>query len=192
MLKKSFVTAALLCAALGAQAQSTPAKAELAGRLVKLQQPGIETMARALASEPAAEMLDRAGNALATRVPPEKREAVAREIQNDAKKYADDAVPMVRERALALAPSTVGAFLEEKFTEDELRQVIAVMESPAWIKFQRLANEMQATLQARLVADTRASIEPKLKALEQSVARRLGVTEPAGKPAAKPAKPASK
>lgn len=193
MLKKSALTLALLLAIFGAQAQSTPAKKELAGRIVKLQQPAIESMARALAEQPAAEMMDRAGAALPARVAPEKREAVAKEIQADVKKYLDEAVPLVRERALKLAPTSVGTLLEEKFTEDELRQVISIMESPAWIKFQQLGTDMQKVLQEKLVADTRASIEPKLKALEQSVARRLGVTEPASnKPATKPAKPASK
>lgn len=189
MLKKSLFTATLLFAALGAQAQSTPtpapaptpAKAELTARLLKLQLPGVQVMARDLVAQPVAEMMDRVDAALPVRVEPAKREAVAREIQADAKKYMDEALPLVRDRAMQLAPATVGAFLNEKFTEDELRQVIAVMESAAWIKFQRLAVEMQNSLQEKLVADTSASIEPKLKALEQSVARRLGVKAPAAR-----------
>ena len=193
MLNKTLITLAFLCAALGAQAQSTPAKADLSARIVKLQQPGIESMARALAEQPAAEMMDRAGAALAARVAPEKREAVGREIQSDVKKYLDEAVPLVRDRAIKLAPSTVGALLEEKFTEDELRQVLAVMESPAWLKFQQLGGDMQKVLQEKLIADTRASVEPKLKTLEQSITKRLGGTEPAAaKPAAKAAKPTAK
>ncbi len=193
MLNKSLFTLAFLCAALGAQAQSTPAKADLAGRIVKLQQPAIESMARAMAEQPAAEMMDRAGATLPVRVAPDKREAVGREIQSDVKKYLDEAVPLVRDRAIKLAPSTIGVLLEEKFTEDELRQVLAVMESPAWLKFQQLGGDMQKVLQEKLIADTRGNIEPKLMALEQSMAKRLGVTEPAAaKPAAKAGKPAAK
>lgn len=192
MLKKSLLTAALLCVALGAQAQSTPAKAELAARIIKLQQPAIESMARALAEQPAAEMLDRAGLALSARVAPEKREAVGREIQADAKKYLDEAVPLARERALKLAPTTVAPLLEEKFTEEELRQIAATLESPAWIKFQQLGGDMQKVLQEALVTDTRATIEAKLKTLEQAISKRLGVTEPAAKAPAKAAKPAAK
>ena len=70
--------------------------------------------------------------------------------------------------------------LEEKFTEDELRQVISVMENPAWIKFQQMGPDMQKPLMEKLIADSRAQIEPKIKALEQSIAKRLGIQEGAG------------
>ena len=195
----------LLAAACTAQAQtpSSPAKKELVNKILKLQQPGIEGMARSLAEQPAAELLARAQPALAVRVAPEKQEAVAKEIQADARKYVDEAVPIVRASAVKLAPSTVGAVLEEKFTEDELRQVVAFLESPTYVKFQTLGGDMQRALADKLVADTRASVEPKVKALELSIGKRLGVPATsaqgaapaaqgpaAGKPAAKA--PASK
>lgn len=190
MLKKNLTAIALLLAAFGAQAQSTPAKLELANRIVKLQQPNIESMARALATQPAADMLDRAGAALPERVPAEKREAVAKGIQADAKKYVDEAVPLVSDRAVKLAPTTIAPLLAEKFTEEELRLIATTMESPAWNKFQQTAGEMQKVLVDKLVADTSPAIEPKLKALEQSIGKRLGV-EPTAAPA-KASKPAGK
>jgi hypothetical protein len=176
---KTLITLVLLSAALGAQAQSTPAKKELAARIVKLQQPGIEGLGRQLAEQPAAAMLERAGQVLPSRVAPDRQEAVGKEIQADVKKYVDEAVPVVRDRAVKLAPSVVGSMLEEKFTEDELRQIVAVMESAAWNKFQQMGPELQKPLVEKLLAETRPVIEPKVKALEQSIARRLGITEPA-------------
>ena len=113
------------------------------------------------------------------RQPPDRQEAVGKEIQADVKKYVDEAVPVVRDRAVKLAPSVVGSMLEEKFTEDELRQIVAVMESAAWNKFQQMGPELQKPLVEKLLAETRPVIEPKVKALEQSIARRLGITEPA-------------
>jgi len=199
MLKKlllqrlTLLPAALLCLAVTAQAQtpSSPAKKELVARILKLQQPGIEGMARNIAEQPAAEMMDRASMALPARVAADKRDAVAREIQADAKKYVDEAVPLVTGRAVKLAPSTIGALLEEKFSEDELKQVVAIIESPAYNKFQQLGGEMQKVLVEKLVVDTRGQIEPKVKALEQSIAKRLGITAPpAG--AAAPAAPAAR
>ena len=132
-------------------------------------------------------MLERAGQVLPTRVAPDRQEAVGKEIQADVKKYVDEAVPIVRDRAVKLAPSTVGSVLEEKFTEDELRQIVAVMESAAWAKFQQLGPEMQKPLMEKLLAETRPVIEPKVKALEQSIARRLGITEPAAGAGSPPA-----
>jgi hypothetical protein len=174
------------------QAQSTPAKKELVARILKVQQPGMEMLARNLVEQPAIEMLDRAGAVLPSRVPAEKRDAVAKDIQGDVRKYVDETVPLVRDRAIKLAPSTVGTLLEEKFSEDELKQVAAMMESPVFAKFQALGGEMQKTLIEKLVAETRPQVEPKVRALEDSIAKRLGVTGNASSPAPAAKPPAKK
>jgi hypothetical protein len=187
---------ALLLAAFAAQAQSTPAKKELVGRILKLQQPGIEAMAQDLAQQPAMQLLERVDIALPQRIAADKRDAVARDIQGDVKKYIDETVPLVRDRAVKLAPSTIGALLEEKFSEEELKQVVAIIESPVYGKFQQLGGDMQKALLEKLVAETRVTVETKVKALDLSIGRRLGVSPPAAAaPAAAPkaaAKPASK
>ena len=183
---------------LGAGLAQAQTKKELAAKIVQLQQPAIEGLARGLAERPAQAMLNQAGMALQARVPADKREAIAKDIQADVKKYLDETVPMLRERALKLGPTTIQPMLEEKFTEDELKQVIVMLESPAIRKYQQTASEMETALGEKLVGETRATIEPKLTALEQSIAKRLGITAPpapaasgasapAAKPAAKPA-----
>jgi uncharacterized protein len=195
MLKKSIIALALVLPFAAAQAQSpasSPAKKELVGRVLKMQQPGIEGMARTLVEQPAMELLGNAASALPARVAKDKQDAVAKEIQGDVRKYLDEAVPLVQGRAVKLAPGTIGNLLEEKFSEDELKQVVAIMESPVYVKFQRMGEDMQKVLVEKLVADTRSTIEPKVRVLEETVARRLGVTAPAKagaapKPAAKPA-----
>jgi uncharacterized protein len=179
MLKKTTLILALAAAAFGAQAQSSPVKKELIAKILKVQQPGIEALGRSLAEQPAAELTDRAGMALAERVPPERRETVAAEIKADVKKYLDEAVPLVQGRAVSLAPTTIGTLLEQKFSEEELRQVVAILESPAYNKFQQLTGDMQNVLGEKLLAETRATVEPKVVTLEQSIARRLGITVPA-------------
>lgn len=186
---------ALLALVGSAQAQTSAAKKELVAKVLQLQQPAIEQAARALAERPALLVLQQAGQALQTRVAADKREAMAKEIQADAKKYVEEAVPLVRERAVKLAPATIGAMLEERFTEDELKQLIGFMESPVNRKFAQMGAEMEKALVEKLVAETRSTIEPKLKSLEQSVAKRLGLPlAPAGgaSGAARPAKAASK
>ena len=191
----------LLVVASSVQAQTT-AKKELVAKVLLLQQPAIEQAAQALAERPALQMLQQAGMALQSQLPADKREAVAKEIQAEAKKYADEAVPLVRERAVKLAPSTVGALLEEKFSEDELKQLIAIIESPVNRKFLQLGVEMQNVLIDKLVAETQAVIEPKVRALEQAIGKRLAQAIPASaapapaatapKAAKPPAKAASK
>ena len=164
------------------QAQSSPAKKALVARILKVQQPGVEGLSRAMVERPAITLMDRAGPALIERVAADKREAVGKEIEADIKKYLDEAVPFVSSRAVRLAPATVGTFLEEKFTEEELKQVAAFLESPAINKFQQLSGEMQKVLMEKVLADTKGMIDPKVVALEQSVAKRLGIVTPASAP----------
>ena len=182
MHKKLLITLLLALPVMTVQAQPSPAKKALVARILKVQQPGIEGMSRSMAERPAISLMDRAGPALTERVPADKRDAVAKEIQADVKKYLDEAVPLVTSRAVKLAPTTVGPFLEEKFTEEELKQVAAFLESPAISKFQQLSGEMQKVLLEKVVADTRSVIEPKVAELEQSVSKRLGVVAPAVAP----------
>jgi uncharacterized protein len=170
---------------------SSPAKKELVAKILKLQQPGIEAMGRGMAEQPASQLLQQAASAL-PRLPAEKREAIARDIEADLRKYADETVPLVSARAVKLAPSTLGVLLDERFTEDELKQVVALLESPVNRKFQGMSGDMQRALSEKLVAEMRGEIEPKVRALEQSVIRRLGLPAPAAASAPKAAAPAPK
>lgn len=193
-MKKIFVAAMLIAVGVIAHAESTPAKKELVAKVLQLQQPAIELVARAMAEQPAQILMQRAGPILQQRIPPEKRQGVAQDIQADVKKYVDETVPIVRDRAVALAPSTIGVLLDERFTEDELKQLIAIIESPVNRKFQQLGGEMQKSLTEKLVAETKTLIEPKVRALDRSVGTRLGLPAPAASaPAARaPAAAASK
>lgn len=192
---KRLVIVALLVVATGVQAQVAPTKKELVAKVLLLQQPAIEQAAQALAERPAAQLMQQAGLALQSRVAEDKREATAKEIQADVKKYVDEVVPLVRERAVKLAPATIGTLLEEKFSDDELKQLIAIIESPVNRKFLQLGGEMQKALLDKLVAETQGAVEPKVKALELSIGKRLGLPAPAAaasKTSKAPAKAASK
>ncbi len=182
VLSTVLVAAGLAHAQTGATATpaspASPAKKELVAKVLKLQQPGIEAMARQLVEQPARQMLQQAGPVL-QRLPAERREAVARDIEADVRKYFEESAPIVATRAVALAPSTIGVLLEERMTEDELREVIGILESPANRKFQGLAADMQRAIGEKLIAETRGDIEGKVRALDQVVARRLGITPPA-------------
>ncbi len=185
---KKLVMIALLALASGAQAESTAAKKELVNRVLLLQQPAIEQTAQALAERPAAQMMQQAGMVLQSKVAADKREAVAKQIQADVKQYVDEVVPLVRARSVSLAPSTVGALLDEKFTEDELKQLIAIIESPVNRKFLQMGGDMQKALLDKLIEQTQSTIEPKIRALELAISKHLGLPAPSN--AAANAKPA--
>jgi uncharacterized protein len=172
-------------AATTAPATSASKKEQIA-KLLSLQAPGIEQLATQIAQQPAIQLMQQAG-AVVQRLPEDKREALGRDIDADVKKYLDSAVPVVRSRATELAPLTVGALLDERFSEQELREIVATLESPTWRKFQGAANDMQRAIVERLVADTRPTVDPKVQVLQKSIGDRLRAAAPAPAPAAAPA-----
>ncbi|GCL62654.1 hypothetical protein [Pseudaquabacterium pictum] len=183
-----------VAAAAMAQGAVSPAKKELVQKVLTLQQAGIEGIGNALANQTANQVLQVAGQAVA-RVPAEKREALAAELQAEVKKFFDDIAPVLRASAVKTAPTTIGTALEEKFSEDELKVLVTWLESPVSKKYQQMSGELQQSLGQKLVADTRPQIEPKLKALEgvlgsklQAAAGESGGAAP-GAAAARPAGP---
>ena len=169
---------------------ASPAKKELSARVLALMKPAVETLGLQLAQQPALQIQQRAGLALQG-VAAERREVLGREIEADLRKYVDETGPLVRDRAVKLGPTTIAPMLEDRFSEDELRQIIAMLESPLNRRFQQTFPEMQRVLAEKLVAEMRADIETRARALEQTVGKRLNPTAPApaAGPAAAPAPP---
>jgi hypothetical protein len=189
-MKKSLMIALLAGAAVTqAQAQVTPqapaaapapvaapsaAKKALLDRLVALQQPGLESMARGLAEQPLRQLMGAAQQAL-PRVPEDKREAAISKIEGLAKQYADDVGPLAKEKAAKLGQTALLPMLNERFSEDELRALLVALEAPAYKKYQAALPELGNAFTQQLVTELRPSLEPKLKTLEQQVASTLGL-----------------
>jgi uncharacterized protein len=181
---------------------SSPAKKELVQRFLRAQQSDIEGAARSLVEQPAAAMMREAGLALQQQqTPPEKFQQIGKQIEAEVKKYVDEALPLVRDKALKIAPTTIGAALEAKMSEDELKQLVAWLESPAAKKFQQVASESRNEFLQQVRTEAGPLVQPKLVALDGRIRAILGVG-PAGGPsppatapapsAKPPAKPASK
>jgi hypothetical protein len=166
-----------------ASAQSAPAKKELVQRVLKLQQSDIEAVARNVVERPAAQMMQEAGMHIQRAIPPDKREATGRAVEAEVKKYVDEAYPIVRDRALKVAPTTIGSVLESKMSEEELKLLVAWLESPTNKKFQQLNGEMRNNFIQQLLAEAGPLVDPKLAALDARVRVALGVP-PAGAPPA--------
>ena len=182
-----------VAAAAMAQGAVSTAKKDLVQKVLTLQQAGIEGIGNVLANQTANQVLQVAGQAIA-RVPAEKREALAAELQAEVKKFFDDIAPVLRASAVKNAPTTIGTELEEKFSEDELKVLIGWLESPVSKKYQQMTGELQQALGQKLVAETRPQIEPKLKALEAVMGSKLRAAageQGGGAPAPAAAKPAA-
>ena len=167
-----------------AQGTASSARKELVQKVISLQQSGYEGLARAMIEQPVQVLGQQASAILQSRVPAEQRDAVAKDIQAEFNKYGDEVGPIVRDRALKLAPGTLGPILEDKLSEDDLKQVVAALESAGMRKFMAIGPEMQRALAQKLSSELQPQIEPKIRAMEQAVTKRL--TAAAG-PAAGPA-----
>ncbi len=188
-MKRILIAALLAAAALSsAQAQN---KKELVQKLLQLEQPGVEQIARSLVERSVAPMAQEAGQAVQNQIAPEKREEVSNAIQADIKKYVDESTVLVRASAIKLAPATIGAALEDKLSEDELKQIIAWYESPVSKKYQQLGADVRNDFVQKVIADARPQVDPKLQALDGRIRADLGLPA-AGAAAANPGASATK
>ncbi|MDP9044821.1 MAG: DUF2059 domain-containing protein [Pseudomonadota bacterium] len=173
----ALLTGATFAHAQGASAPATPsspAKKELVAKALALQQPIFENMAREIVMRPAMQMGQAAGGALQN-MPQDKRDATGKTIDTDIRKYVDESYPLLRDRAIKLAPATLGPILEEKMSEDELKQLVAWLDSGAAKKYQQLGGDLQQALGQKLVAEAGPLLTPRVQALEQKVRGDLGL-----------------
>lgn len=183
---KRWIALALVACTTLAHAQGN-GKKELVAKILQSQQAGIENIARNIVERPAVQMMQAAGQVL-MQMPPDKRDAVGKQVEAELKKYVDESVPLLRERAIKLAPTAFGAALEEKFSEDELKQLLAWFESPVNKKYQQTLPDMQNGFVQKLIAEGGPVLDPRIAALQDKVRGLLGVSAAQG--AASAAKPA--
>lgn len=165
--------AALSLMILAGSAAAQGSKQELVNKVLQLQQPAVEAMARAMVEGPALQYLQQVANVVRQRVPADKRDELFKEMQGDVRKFVDDTTPAVRQAALKLAPTTVGTLLQEKMSEDELRELIRILESPVNKKFASLGAEMQRSLAEKVGAETKGGVQSRLQALNEALNKRM-------------------
>ena len=184
------LTAALMVTSMSAHADK---KGDIQ-KILTLQQPALEDMARTVAERPALQMAASVRQIMAQAVPEDKREATAKQVDAEIKKYLDAAVPAVRASASKMSQSTLGPMLDEKFSDDELKELVVMLESPVFKKYQGMLPEMSNTMREQVVADARPQVQPKLQAAETNI-RNILDKATGGKLSAsegKPGKPAGK
>ncbi len=173
---RSFLSLVLVLAtAQGALAQQaapiSPEKQKLIQKVLSLWH--VEETAIVMVQRPAATALEQSRIALQGRVTGPKQEATLKDIAGDVQKYVDEATPIARDNALRLKEPTLGPLLAQNFSEDELRQLVALLESPVKHKFEQLVPQMERSYGEKVAAESRAAIDPKLQALTQTVGVKL-------------------
>ncbi len=171
MKKLATMIAALAIGSSVQAAQVPAAKQELVTRVLQLWHP--ETIGESMLQQPVGDAVQQARAVLQGRVSPEKRDAAMKDIMGDARQFMEDNRAATQASAQKIVGTTVAPMLAERFTEDELRQIIAILESPVKKKFEAMVPELQKKLGEGVAADTRAVIDPKLQELQQRIGMRL-------------------
>jgi len=133
----------------------------------------IEDEAIVMVQRPAADAVNQSRIALQGRVSAAKQEATMKDIAVDVQKYVDEATPIVRDNALKVKAPTLTPLLMQNFSEEELRQLVALLESPVKKKFESLVPKFERAFGEKIAADSRAAVDPKLAAMTQSVGLKL-------------------
>jgi hypothetical protein len=133
----------------------------------------VEDVAVVMVQRPAASAMEQARIALQGRVSVEKRDRTLKDISSDVQTYVDQATPIARESAQRLVRPTLSPLLLAQFSDEELGQIIALLESPVKKKFEKLVPELERALGEKVAEDSGAAINPKLQTMTQAVGLKL-------------------
>lgn len=133
----------------------------------------VEDVAVVMVQRPAASAMEQARIALQGRVSVEKRDRTLKDISSDVQTYVDQATPIARDSAQRLVRPTLSPLLLAQFSDEELGQIIALLESPVKKKFEKLVPELERALGEKVAEDSGAAINPKLQTMTQAVGLKL-------------------
>ncbi|MBV1774802.1 DUF2059 domain-containing protein [Burkholderiaceae bacterium DAT-1] len=167
-MKRLFVLiASLLVAAQVQAADIPPAKKALIDQVMKLWP--LDFIGVKMLIDPVSEIRRQSNSLLQGRVSEEKKIAVMKQIDEEARKFLEENAPRVRADSEKLMATTVAPILNEKFNEEELKQVIALLQSPIKKKFEAIAPDLQRALGTKLAEVDKPVIQPKMDAFNQKV-----------------------
>jgi uncharacterized protein len=174
MLRTMWMTMALGLAA-GAHAEGMPgvppAKQALVQRV--LDKMGLESVGLQMLQAPVADMLRQSRVVVQSRVPADRQDATMKDITAEATKFVEQESPGLRTSTHAIVQSSVAPLLAQKFSEDELKQLAGILESPVLAKFESVVPEMKKAVGENVAKANAAQIQPKMTALQNRVGLKL-------------------
>ncbi|MGZ5200981.1 MAG: DUF2059 domain-containing protein [Telluria sp.] len=172
---RTFVGALAVLASAGAMAQAQPSvspeKLALAKR-VAAKMP-MENVGLGMLRKPVVEALRQAQVVIDNRVPADKQKAAIADVTADANHFLEEETPVVKASTKSVVDNRVVPLLAQRFTEDELKQLIMILESPVKAKFEAMAPEIEKTLGEGVAKANQAQINPKLTELQNKIGLRL-------------------
>ena len=174
-MSKSAITYIAACAiSTGASAQND-AKRALAVKLAQMQQkadgPALAEQLTASAVQP---LLVGWSQRLDESVPPARQKDVRDKLDVELKKFAESTEKAVEGQVAKAAEAALVPIFMEKLTEDDMKTIIAYMESPVSAKFQALGPEASNAWAKRVVDATKSQVESSAKSFDAAASRIVG------------------
>lgn len=178
MLRTMWMTMALgagVGLAAGAHAEGMtgvpPAKQALVQRV--LDKMGLESVGLQMLQAPVADMLRQSRVVVQSRVPADRQDATMKDITAEATTFVEQESPGLRTSTRAIVQSSVAPLLAQKFSEEELKQLAGILESPVLAKFESVVPEMKKAVGDNVAKANAAQIQPKMTALQNRVGLKL-------------------
>jgi uncharacterized protein len=172
-------------------AQNTDSKRELAVRAVATQEgPEMNRMLAQLAGSAAQGVIVN-WNARLSGLPASKRQSVAPALDAELKKFNEDTLKLVNAEAAKVRAGALLAAYMERFSEEELKQLVALMEAPVFKKYQTISPELGNVYVKAIVDGTRGAVEARSKAFDAAATKITGIPAAGDSAPAASAPPAS-
>ena len=178
---------AACAASTGANAQD--AKKALATKLAQMQaKTDGAAMANQLTADAVQLPLSTWSQRLDESVPPARQKDVRDKLDVELKKFADNTHKAIDAQGSKAAEAALVPVFMDKLSEDEMKTIIAYMESPASAKLQALGADATDAWAKRIIEATRSQVEAGAKTFESAANRIVGAAGGSGSGGNSPAK----
>lgn len=176
-MKKIIYSLALAATVLSATAlaQTADPKIELATKVVALQQgPELDRLVQQLSGGATQELIASWGPKLEASVPKAKQQKASEDLNVELKKYSEDANKLIGKQVSKVSADTLVPAYAEKFTLEELKQLVAFFESPAIKKYQNTAPELGNIFVQKLIEASRTDVMARAKQFDDAAVKIVG------------------
>ena len=162
-----------------AAAQGSDAKRALAQKIAQIQHKAdSEAMTEQLTASAVQPLIASWSERLDETVPPARQKDVRDKLDVELKKFAETSRKAIEGQTAKAADAALIPLLMEKLSEDEMKTVIAYLESPAAAKFQALGPEATTAWAKKVVEATRTPVENAAKAFDAAATKIVGAPAP--------------
>jgi uncharacterized protein len=172
-----------------ALAQTADPKTEWAAKVVALQQgPELDRLVQQLSGGATQELIASWGPKLEASVPKAKQQKASEDLNVELKKYSEDANKLISKQVSKVSTDTLVPAYMEKFTLEELKQLVAFFESPAIKKYQSTAPELGNIFVQKLIEASRNDVMARAKQFDDAAVKIVGSAPAPAAPGKAPAK----